>query len=118
MATKKQPNDFDLGEILSTTTEHQKTLDDILARVTKIEECLESPDKMGEKMSSAIESSTPLRKSLGTLILDLMNDHDTRANLIELLGKIDRVQFWRWGKYVAGAVVWVATVVGAVAIFK
>lgn len=119
MATKKtQANDFDISEILSTTTEHQKTLDDILSRVSKIEECLDSPDKLGEKMALATEKSTPLRKSLGELLIGLMNDHDTRTDLVKLLGKIDRNQFWRWGKYVAGAVVWVATVVGGIAIFK
>lgn len=87
-------------------------------RIRKLEETLESADKLGELLADAAKRSSVFRKALADAMLELLNDHDTRKELKTLLAKVDREAFWRWGKYIIGAIAWAATVVGGIAIFK
>lgn len=84
------------------------------ARITKIESILNNPDKLAELLAESVKKSSVLRKTLSDAMLELFNDHDTRIELKKILLKIDRESLWRWGKYVAGGLVWLATVVAAI----
>lgn len=117
MTTKKQQqsvNDFDIDAVITTTTEHQKILEDVQKRVSTIEEDLKNADLLGKKMSKAIDNSTPLRKSLGNLLIELLSDHDAKDGLSALIKKIDRERLVQLAKYGGAFLVGAATVLATI----
>lgn len=95
----------------------QVDIDGAKERIKKLEETLESADKLGVLLADAAKNSSVFRTALSTAMLELFNDHDTRKELKQLLAKVDREAMWRWGKYILGAIAWIATVLGGIAIF-
>jgi hypothetical protein len=89
-------------------------INDVQSRVGQIETALTTPDQLGQLIANAVEKSSPLRKQLSGVIIELLDDHDTRKRVKTVLAKIDREEFWRWGKYIGAFLVWLATIVGAI----
>jgi hypothetical protein len=65
-------------------------------------------------IADSVEKSSPLRKQLSSVIIELLNDHDTRVQFKKVIAKIDREMFWRWGKYILAFIVGAATVLAAI----
>lgn len=108
MAELKKPRDDDS---LNAAT---VAINDVQTRVSQIETALTTPDQLGQLIANAVEKSSPLRKQLSGVIIELLDDHDTRKEVKKVLAKIDRESLWQWGKYVLAAIAWVATVVAAI----
>src|ERR1700693_5033971 len=87
----------------------QVDLDNAKQRLANIETPSTSPDQLGQLIANAVANSTPLRRELGKVLIELFGDHDTREEVKKVFSKIDREIFWRWAKYVTAFVVGGAT---------
>jgi hypothetical protein len=92
----------------------QVDIDGAKERITKLEDTVNNPDKLGAHLAEAAKNSSVFRKALTDTLLEIFNDHDTRKELKAVLAKVDRDAFWRWGKYVVGFLAWAATLAGAI----
>lgn len=122
MVTKKQVNDFDIDAVITTTTEHQKTLDDIQGRVATLETAINSPDKLAVLIAESAKKSSVFRKMLAETLLSVMDDHDTRIELQKIVKKLDRerlVQILKYGgAFAIGGATVLATVFAYIQITK
>lgn len=105
----KTPNlqDFNPDDIAKTSD-----VNDLSARIGKIEEQLKSADKVGELLATAFQASSSLRATVSAALLACLDNVDNREKLEGIIAKIDRKTGWatlkRYGKYLIGALLFIA----------
>ena len=89
-------------------------LDTTKQRLDSVEAKLKSPDELGKLVAAAAKNSTPFRKELAKIFIEMYDDYDTRKKLEGLINKVDRSMAWRALKFLGAVIIGVAAIVAAV----